>query len=51
MNILEAADIVKDLANCISVQKGITVQEAYEEAIEELKEMQKNNESLNNRGN
>ena len=51
MNILESADIVKDLATCIATQKGITVQEAYEEAIEELKEMQKNNESLNNRGN
>lgn len=42
MNILEAADVVKDLATCIAEQKGITVQEAYDEAIEELKEMQKN---------
>ena len=50
MNILEAADIVKDIAICIAEQKGITVQEAYQEAIEELKEIEKNNEALNNRG-
>lgn len=47
MNILERADIVKDLAICIAEQKGITVQEAYGEAIEELKEMEKNNEGEN----
>lgn len=47
MNILERADIVKDLATCIATQKGITVQEAYDEAIQELKEMEKNNEGEN----
>jgi len=57
MNILESADIVKDLATCIAVQKGITVQEAYPIAIGEWKEIEKNNEVLeyrnseNNRGN
>lgn len=38
MNILDAADILKDLATCIAVQKDISIQEAYQEAIEELKE-------------
>lgn len=38
MDILEVADVIKDLATCISVQKGISIQEAYHEAIEELKE-------------
>ena len=42
MNILEAADIVKDIAICIAEQKGITVQEAYKEAIEEWKEIERN---------
>lgn len=42
MNILERADVVKDLAICISEQKGITVQEAYDEAIQELKKIENN---------
>lgn len=35
-NILEAADIVRDLAILISKQKGIKIQEAYYEALEQL---------------
>lgn len=41
INILEAADIVMDLANCISKHKGINKKEAYHEAIEELKKARK----------
>ena len=50
MNILEAAEILKDLAICIAKQKGITVQEAYQEATKELNEIQKNQESLECKG-
>lgn len=41
MDILEVADIIKDLATCISEQKGISIQEAYHEVIEELKTAKK----------
>lgn len=41
MNILETADIIKDLASCIAKQKGITIQEAFKEATEEIKKIQK----------
>lgn len=41
MNILEAADIVRDLAICIASQKGISIQEAYYEALEELRKGKK----------
>lgn len=44
MNILEAADRVKDIAIRIAEQKGISIQEAYREAIEEWKEIERNGE-------
>ncbi|MCR1822428.1 hypothetical protein [Terrisporobacter muris] len=44
MNILESADRVKKIAIRIAEQKGITVQEAYKEAIEEWKEIERNGE-------
>lgn len=44
MNILEAADRVKDIAIRIAKQKGISIQEAYKEAIEEWKEIERNGE-------
>ena len=46
MNILEAADIVRDLAICIASQKGVSIQEAYYEALEELKEAKKEDKEL-----
>ena len=38
MNILEVAERLRDKAEEIAKEKGITVQEAYFEALEELKE-------------
>ena len=38
MNILETAERLKDKAEEIANEKGITVQEAYFEALEDLKE-------------
>lgn len=40
MSILETADMLNDIAKEIAKKKGITVQEAWEEALEELKEIQ-----------
>lgn len=47
MNILEVADIVKDLAICIACQKGISIQEAYYEALEELKKGKNEDKEFN----
>ena len=47
MNILEAADIVRDLAISIASQKKISIQEAYYEALEELKEAKKEYKEFN----
>ncbi len=38
MNILETAERLKDKAEEIAKEKGITVQEAYFEALEDLKD-------------
>lgn len=42
MDILEAAEVVKDIAVCIAKQKKISIQEAYTEALQALKEIDKN---------
>lgn len=47
MNILEVADIVRDLAICIASQKDISIQEAYYEAIEELRKGKKECKEFN----
>lgn len=46
MSILETADMLNDIAKDIAAKKGITVQEAWEEALEVLKERQKENKEL-----
>lgn len=46
MNILEIADALNIIAKEIADKKRITVQEAWEEALEELKEIQKENKEF-----
>lgn len=46
MNILEEAEALNIIAQEIADKKGITVQEAWSEAIEELKEIQKENKEF-----
>lgn len=40
MSILEKANMLNEIAKEIAAKKGITVQEAWEEALEELKKRQ-----------
>ena len=40
MSILEAANMLKEIAKEIADKRGITLQEAWEEALEELKRRQ-----------
>ncbi len=46
MNILERADALNIIAEEIAHERGITVQEAWGEALEELKEIQKKNKEF-----
>lgn len=46
MSILEIADALNIIAEEIADKRGITVQEAWEEALEELKEIQKENKEF-----
>lgn len=46
MNILEIADALNIIAEEIADKRGITVQEAWEEALEELQEIQKKNKEF-----
>ncbi len=45
MNILEEAEMLNEIAKHIASKKGITVQEAWSEAIEELKIINRSKES------
>lgn len=40
MSILETANMLNEIAKEIAAKRGITVQEAWEEALEELKDLQ-----------
>ena len=46
MSILEIADALNIIAKEIASKRGITVQEAWDEALEELKEIQKKNKEF-----
>ena len=46
MSILETANMLNEIAREIAVKRGITVQEAWEEALEELKALQEENKEL-----
>lgn len=46
MDILEIADALNIIAKEIADKRDITVQEAWEEALEELKEIQKKNKEF-----
>ncbi|SCI08654.1 hypothetical protein [Romboutsia sp. 1001713B170207_170306_H8] len=47
MDILEQAKMLDEIANHISIKKGITPQEAWEEALEELRLINESKESSN----
>ncbi len=46
MDILESADMLNWIAEEIADKRGITIQEAWGEALEELKEIQKDYKEL-----